>query len=122
MITATLSRFKMETCKPASTPLPKGTYFGIQDTEATRCSTWNYGELIGVLMHLSNTFQPDIKYSVNVLAHSRNSFTTVHLEESKNVLRYLKGTTSVGIEFVGDEKTLKRKLKDSAMLTTLAIY
>jgi hypothetical protein len=52
-----------------------------------------------LLMYLSNTTSPDITYVVSKLARYMAKPTMASLLAAKRVLRYLKGTTDLGLTF-----------------------
>ena len=59
----------------------------------------SHQKLIGRLLHLSHTWL-DISYSVNVLSQFMHSPRRSHFQAALRVLRYLKGTTGLGISFL----------------------
>ena len=56
-----------------------------------------YLSAIGVLMYLANYTQPDIAFSVNLLARYCSTPTKRHWNEIKHILRYLRGTSDMGL-------------------------
>ncbi|XP_070016013.1 secreted RxLR effector protein 161-like [Nicotiana sylvestris] len=52
---------------------------------------------IGALMYLANTTRRDITFSLNVLARYSFAPTRRHWNGIKHILRYLKGTTDMGL-------------------------
>ena len=52
---------------------------------------------IGALMYLANCIRPDIAFSVNLLARYSSAPTLRHWNEVKHLLRYLRGTSDIGI-------------------------
>ncbi|GLC47439.1 hypothetical protein PLESTM_002074400 [Pleodorina starrii] len=58
-----------------------------------------YGELIGSLLYLPVGTRPDISHSVGALARYMAKPTVEHWEFAKGVLRYVAGTTALGIVF-----------------------
>jgi hypothetical protein len=56
-----------------------------------------YLSAIGALMYLANNTKPDIVFAVNLLARHSASPTKRHWTGIKNVLRYLHGTTNLGL-------------------------
>ncbi|KAF3678630.1 60S ribosomal protein L5-1 [Capsicum annuum] len=61
-----------------------------------------YLSTIGALMYLANTTRPDIPFSVNLLARYSSAPTRRHLNGIKHILRYLKGTTDMGLFYPKD--------------------
>jgi hypothetical protein len=56
-----------------------------------------YLSAIGALMYLANNTRPDIAFAVNLLARYSASPTKRHWTRIKNILRYLHGTTDLGL-------------------------
>ena len=98
---ALLEEYRMSDCHPVSTPAAPGTKLvktpeGASDPAS---EAFPYCELVGSLMWLSRTCRPDILYAVNQLAaHSRHPGPS-HIVAAKRILRYLKGTISLGLTF-----------------------
>ena len=70
---------------------PQGNDEEILDSEVPYLST------IGALMYLANTTRPDIAFAVNLLARYSSAPTRRHWNGIKHILRYLKGTTDMGL-------------------------
>ena len=85
-----LNRFKMQDCKPVSTPISTGVKLG-KDEDFEKVDDSMYRSLIGSLLYLTAS-RPDILFVVSLLSrfmHSpRDTLTT-----AKRVLRYIKGTS-----------------------------
>ena len=56
-----------------------------------------YLRAIGALMYLANCTRPDIAFSVNLLARYSSSPTLRHWNRVKHLLRYLRGTSDMGL-------------------------
>lgn len=95
----------MADSKPAKTPLPDGTV--LTNPQRGPDKELPYRELIGVLMHLSNTVHPDITYSVNLLSRFMNCYSYDHWNAAKHVLQYLKGSPEFGLVFGSEEEASK---------------
>lgn len=96
-----LRRFRMEDCKVVGTPmechlkLKKG-------TEADKtCNP--YRELIGCIAYVAQTSRVDLCAAVNLLSQYQSCPTDEHWSYLKRILRYIKGTLDVGLEFKGGE-------------------
>ena len=61
-----------------------------------------YLSAIGALIYLTNTTSPGITFSVNVLARYSSALTRRHWNGIKHILRYLKGTTDMGLFYGND--------------------
>ena len=60
---------------------------------------FKYSELVGSLLYLAVCTRPDITFAVGVLARHMSKPTLEHWTAAKAVLRYLAGTTGLGINF-----------------------
>jgi hypothetical protein len=93
-----LKRVGMEACKPIGTPLStteklslfEGEKLGPEDS--TRCRS-----IVGALQYLTLT-RPDISFAVNKVCQFLHSPTTTHWAAVKRILRYIKGTTQLGVK------------------------
>ena len=85
----TLLQFKMEDCKPASTPLESKDIAG-DDTPLSDPS--QYQSLIGKLLYASSCTRPDITMAISHLSRFMAKPQVKHFDQAKRVLRYLKGT------------------------------
>ena len=56
-----------------------------------------YLSAIGALMYLANCTRPDIAFSVNLLARYSSAPTLRHWNGVKHLLRYLRGTSDMGL-------------------------
>ena len=106
-----LQLFQMEDCNPVSTPLNIGTNLGLSEEKKKGDKEWDlkkhFQQLVGCLLHLSNTSRPDISYSATMLARYMHKPTKQHWRAAKHVLRYLKGIATLGICYKkGTEATL----------------
>ena len=62
-----------------------------------------YRQIIGLLMHLTNT-RPDICFAVNTLSQYMVNPKHIHLIGAKHVMRYLKGTLDYGLKYTSSEE------------------
>ena len=56
-----------------------------------------YLSAIGALMYLANCTRPDIAFSVNLLPRYSSAPTLRHWNKVKHLLRYLRGTSDIGL-------------------------
>ncbi|XP_070667760.1 secreted RxLR effector protein 161-like [Malus domestica] len=56
-----------------------------------------YLSAIGALLYLAQCTRPDISFAVNLLARYSNAPTHMHWNGVKNIFRYLKGITDLGL-------------------------
>ena len=64
-----------------------------------------YLSVIGALMYLANCIHLDIAFSANLLAMYISALTQRHWNGIKPILRYLQGTTNMGL-FYSKESTI----------------
>ena len=60
--------------------------------------TTMFKQMIGSLMYLTAT-RPDLMYSICLISRYMKRSTEIHLQAAKRILRYLKGTTELGIAY-----------------------
>jgi hypothetical protein len=101
-----LHQFRMDMCSSKDIPYNNSIKYNssmspnyIQDVEHMKNIPYN--SAIGALMFLVVTCRPDLSYIVHVLSRFMQDPGIQHWEGVKNVLKYLKGTTNVGITFGG---------------------
>ena len=99
-----LIRFGMENCAPVSTPSAVGVDLGMQtrpktDHERKQMQNVPYKEAVGALIYLSVTTRFDIAYAVSIVARHLSDPGWGHWLAVKRILRYLKGTTKMGLCF-----------------------
>ncbi|RVW81532.1 Retrovirus-related Pol polyprotein from transposon TNT 1-94 [Vitis vinifera] len=63
-----------------------------------------YLSAIGAVMYLANCTRPNIAFSVNLLARYSSAPTRRHWNGIKNILRYLRGTTDMGLFYSRESK------------------
>ncbi|KAK2578606.1 hypothetical protein KPH14_001023 [Odynerus spinipes] len=95
-----LCRFHMTNSNPVATPLDPGSKLkrneGALKPEEKDLP---YRELIGTLMYLAVCSRPDIAHAVSYLSQYCNYYDGTHWTAAKRVLRYLKGTSHIGLRF-----------------------
>ena len=100
-----LEKFGMKESKPVSTPMDCNVKLkkAINESE-NQNKDLPFRELVGSLMYLAVCTRPDIAYAVSNLSQFSNCYDKSHWTAAKRVLRYLKGTSSVGLYFKMNEK------------------
>ena len=68
-----------------------------EDDEETLGPEVPYLSAIGALMYLMNCTRPNIAFPVNLLARYSSAPTRRHWNGIKHLLRYLRGTTDMGL-------------------------
>lgn len=100
----------MEEAKPVATPLathPPLTLHGTLLSDPTE-----YRTIIGSLQYLSLT-RPDVAFTVNKLAQYMQRPTEVHMQALRRLLRYLHGTTHMGLTIHKDSPLTIHAYSDS---------
>jgi len=107
-----LKHFYMDKAHPLSTPMVvrsldvnKDPYRPQEDGEESLGPEFPYLSAIGALMYLANCTRPDIAFSVNLLARYSSAPTRRHWNGIKHILRYLRGTTDMGLFYSNCLKT-----------------
>jgi len=90
-----LSRFGMQDSNAVKNPMVPGTRLS-KDTGEKGVEETLFKQLVGSLMYLTAT-RPDLMYTVSLLSRFMTNPTTTHWLAAKRVLRYIKGTTNLGI-------------------------
>jgi len=85
----------MENCKEISTPMATSCYLDL-DEKGTSADQTKYIGLIGSLLYLT-TSRPDIMFSVCLCAKFQANPKKSHFIAAKRILKYLQGTTNVGL-------------------------
>lgn len=92
-----LKKFMMEDCKPVGTPMIVGCKLSKED-ESDDVDQKLYRSMIGSLLYLTAT-RPDILHSVCMVARFQSSPKENHMIAVKRILRYLKGTMELGLNY-----------------------
>ncbi|XP_057811608.1 secreted RxLR effector protein 161-like [Salvia miltiorrhiza] len=65
-------------------------------------SSTKYREIIGSLLYLTAS-RPDITFAVGVCARYQSDHKEAHMDVAKRILRYIKGTSNVGLWYPADD-------------------
>lgn len=96
-ITDILLDTEMNEAKPTQTPLPPGLQLQ-DDVGENLVDASQYRRLIGRLLYLNFT-RPNITYAVHYLSQIVHNPRKPHLQAALHIVRYLKGTCSVGLYY-----------------------
>ena len=107
-----LKQFYMDKAHPLSTPMvgwsldvKQDPFRPQEDDEETLGLEVPYLSAIGALMYLANYTRPDIAFAVNLLARCSSAPTRRHWNGIKHILRYLLGTTDLGLFYPNGSKS-----------------
>ena len=92
-----LQKFSMENAKPVSTPVDTGTKLVKATEESDSVDQALYQSAVGSLLYLLIGTKPDITYAVSNVANFCANPSKQHWTAVKRILRYLKGTTGLGL-------------------------
>ena len=95
-----LRRFGLQNSKPAQTPMVESFFTGLAAEEnKSGVMTERYQQMIGSLLYLSIRTRPDIAVAVAILARFQSEPTEYCHRAVKRVLRYLRGTSGLGLTY-----------------------
>ncbi|KMQ89570.1 retrovirus-related gag-pol polyprotein [Lasius niger] len=87
-----INEFDMIDAKISNVPMETGYIRTRRDTDELLLTNNRYRKLIGCLLYISISTRPDIATSVSILSQRVSNPSQADWNESKRVLRYLKGT------------------------------
>jgi hypothetical protein len=94
-----LHRFGMEVANSRQAPMPDQLVLRRGEGAVLDQGRYPYSSLVGGLLYLATTVRPDIAYAVGELSRYMSCPTVSHWKAAKGVLRYLAGTSRVGITY-----------------------
>jgi histone deacetylase 1/2 len=108
-----LKRSGMDKSKSVDTPMSSVEKLSIEsgDKPGPDDST-RYRSVVGALQYLTLT-RPDISFAVNKVCQFLHAPTTVHWSAVKRILRYVRGTTSLGLKLVKSNSMMVSTFSDA---------
>ncbi|CAB1114048.1 unnamed protein product [Ectocarpus sp. CCAP 1310/34] len=94
---AVLDKFGMADARPTTSPSEAGPVSVLEDEVLSAEDTTYFRSATGSLLYLSRCTRPDITHSVMVLTRCMAKPGPRAMQKLKRVLRYLKGTISIGV-------------------------
>ncbi|XP_026440520.1 uncharacterized protein LOC113339470 [Papaver somniferum] len=85
----------MDNCNPILAPLEEKLKL-TKDGSGELMNSTDFKGLVGYIRYLTAT-RPDIMYAVGLVSRFMKSPRQSHLQDAKRILKYVKGTTSMGI-------------------------
>ncbi|CAI5943641.1 unnamed protein product [Closterium sp. NIES-65] len=103
MVQQVLQRFGFTYSSPQATPLPTRHSLSALPSDESVESSGPYAELVGCLMYLMTCTRPDLAYPLSILARyvALGRHRPEHMAAAKRVLRYLCGTSGMGLVLGG---------------------
>ena len=119
-----LKRFNMDKAHPLSSPMVVKS-LDVKNDSFRPCEKGEellgpevpYLSAIGALMYLANCTRPDIVFSVNLLARYSSAPTRRHWKGIQHILRYLSGTTDMGLFYSNKSKEKLLGYEDAGYLS-----
>jgi hypothetical protein len=106
-----LAKFNMTDCNTVAMPMdPSVKLDDVEELPEDSLIRALYASLIGSLMFLAVATRPDIACAVSRLAAYISRPGELHWIAAKRVLRYLKGTKTLGIQYVKSNDFIKEKV------------
>ena len=106
MVNDLVKKFGFGDAKPKSTPFVTSLKLSKDDDNPLDTSLYPYAELVGALLYLMVCTRPDIAQAVGVLSRYMSKPAISHWIAAKGVLRYLAGTSTLGITYGSGDNTL----------------
>ncbi|CAI7736633.1 unnamed protein product [Closterium sp. NIES-54] len=99
MVHLVLQRFGFQFSSPQPTPLSTGHSLSAPPSDESVEPSGPYPELVGCLMYLMTCTRPDLTYPLSLMARyvAPGRHQKVHWDAAKRVLRYLCGTSGMGL-------------------------
>jgi hypothetical protein len=94
-----LERHGMGECNTVATPLDTAVKLSSIKDDEPPADPQEYARIVGGLMFASCVTRPDITCAVGQLSQFLNNPSTTHMHAAKRVLRYLQGTSKLGITY-----------------------
>jgi hypothetical protein len=94
-----LSRFGYSECEPAPTPYDPSKL--LKKNRRISRDQLRYSQIIGSLIYLASATRPDISFAVSKLSQFVSNSGDAHWCALERVMRYLIGTMSLGIHYIG---------------------
>uniref|UniRef100_A0A2N9H082 Uncharacterized protein n=1 Tax=Fagus sylvatica TaxID=28930 RepID=A0A2N9H082_FAGSY len=93
-----LAHTKMLDCKPVATPMASKRV-SLSHAEELYSDITEYRRIVGTLQYLTLT-RLDLSYAVNTVCQYMHAPTNEHFQMVKRILRYVKGTLSLGVRIL----------------------
>ena len=98
-IQSILNKFEMSDAHPVCVPADPNVKLNVPDGESRLADRNMYQQIIGGLQYVANGTRPDFAFIVNALSRYNSAPTELHMTALKRVLRYLKGTQDLALNY-----------------------
>lgn len=103
-----LMRYGLIEANTVTTPADPNVKLQKIDNESGKVDQVSYQSMVGSLLYAAVATRPDIAFAVGVVSKFNSEPTQTHLTAVKRILRYLKGTSDLGITY--------RKMKNEKLI------
>lgn len=94
-----LAEFELSNCNSVVTPFAAGVSLVPNGVVLSKTDASKYRTMVGKLLFAANTVRPDLSYAASALSRFIKEPHANHYAAAKHVLRYIKGTLSMCLEF-----------------------
>ncbi|KAD3067125.1 hypothetical protein E3N88_35005 [Mikania micrantha] len=116
----TLQRSGLSDCKPVNSPMSTSQVL-MPDDSLLMLDPTKYRQVVGALQYATLT-RPDIAFSVNKVCQFMHAPTDNHWIAVKRILRYLKGTTDLGLRIRHDSGSILHAFIDAHWTNSVQAY
>jgi hypothetical protein len=102
-----LHKYKLQDCKPVSTPMDVNVKLVKDDGYSKAVDPVEYQSMVGSLIYAAIATRPDIAPAVGTLAKFNSFPNEAHLTAVKRVFRYLKGTVKLHLQYEASDKYME---------------
>ena len=102
-----LCKYKLQDCKPVSTPMDVNVKLVRDDGYSRAVDPVVHQSMFGSLINAAIAPRPDIAQAVGALANFNSSPNEAHLTTIKPVFRYLKGTAKLHLSYEASDKDME---------------
>ena len=100
-----LNQLNMQNCNPSITPEETFRLSKFQEDEQ-QVDLKLYQSIVGALMYAAISTRHDIAHAVNMISRYLANPCLKHFLAAKRILRYIKGTTNIGLTFDGNNSNV----------------
>jgi hypothetical protein len=94
-----LQRYGLKDANPVSTPMDSSVRLVKDDGQSKPVESVLYQSMVGSLLYAATGTRPDIAYAVGVVSKFNGCPTEAHMTAVKRILRYLKGTKDLTLQY-----------------------